>query len=127
MKKLTSLLILSFISTALASECPKLTGTYHCSFIDGTYSPLKIKQSSGTDAVTYLMTYTNFGYDPEELKASLKGEADSLGWITKCSQSKLLSVTVDGSMYGEIYLDSQGAFVRKFNGNVMQTCPVAHD
>ena len=122
MKKLIFLsLFVAFNS--LASECPVLTGTYHCSFSDNTYSPLKITQEGTSELMTYSMTYTNFNYGADIVKASQTGVVDELGWVTRCEKNKLLSVTTDGGAWGEIYLNQEKALVRTFNGVVVQSCP----
>ena len=127
MKRALFFLLLS--TSAFALECPELAGVYHCTFEDGTYSPLKIEQTLETttdELVSYKFTYTRFDIGTDEFSANLTGVRDELGWINKCSKSKLLSLSSDGSMLGEISLSRDRAYVRKLNGTVVQTCPGAN-
>lgn len=123
--KTYSLLFL-LASPAFALECPKLTGTYFCTFPDSSFSPLKIEQAlsdSSDERVSYKMSYTRFNTGTDEFDATPIGVSDELGWINKCSNNKILSLSGDGSMLGEITLNREQAYVRKLNGVVAQTCP----
>jgi hypothetical protein len=126
MNKLFILLSLAPL-TVLATVCPDLSGTYHCTFSNQRYSPLKIEQKvnseSDTEMVTYSFTYTAFSSYPEIFQAGPQGEADGSGWINKCYRNTLRSLYYDGSMMGEIFLDQNNAFVRRLNGRVVQQCP----
>ena len=112
----------------LANECPDLSGTYHCVFKDGTYSKLVVENtvlSSEPELVEYSVNYLAIPGDPEITRANPEGIPDGWGWITRCVNKKLRSITVDGSQMSEIYLDKEQAFTLTVNDKINTHCPRA--
>lgn len=124
MKTLLTLTLLS-ISSAYANECPNIQGTYHCVFEDGSYSKLKVTQEQTSETITtYGFEYVALNLGADYVPASIYGETDDMGWITKCKNGRLMSIPgYGGNMLSEIYLDREGAFTRASNGTVAQRCP----
>lgn len=128
MKYFISTLLFTATTLSFAGQCPELAGSYHCMFSNNVYSLLKIEQKNlsepGTqELVEYRFDLVAIPGDPDVFNASSTGEPDDMGWITKCSRNRLLSIPHDGSMMSEIYLDAEKAFVRTLNGSIQQHCP----
>jgi hypothetical protein len=128
MKILISVLLFMTTSLSFAGQCPELAGSYHCMFSNDQYSLLKIEQKNLSEPETQELVEYSFDLvaipgDPDVITASNSGEPDNMGWITKCSRNRLVSIPHDGSMISEIYLDAEKAFVRTLNGPVQQRCP----
>lgn len=124
MKKIFALFFISFGAYA---QCPDLQGDYHCVFERNEYSRLRVTQEQVSKEITlYGFKYLSINTDPDYVPASQYGESDDMGWITKCKDGKLLSIPGNGgNSLSEIYLDKKNAFTRKFNGNIVQSCPRA--
>ena len=127
MKFLTIIII--FVSTTLyAAECPVLTGQYHCTLSDGTYSLLIISQQtlsspSESELEQYSFDYTAIPGDADVIEADTTGIPDSFGYTNRCTENRLLSIATDGSSLSELYLDNDGALVNTFNGSIISKCP----
>jgi hypothetical protein len=127
MKKYISLLLF-ITSTSFAGICPDLSGAYHCMTSSNEYYQMQIDQkliseTNQSEMMAYSFEFSTFPGDPDIIHASAKGEMDSMGWLNKCARNKLISMPLDGSMLGELYLDEEKALVRTLNGNMAQRCP----
>ena len=127
MKKLFLAFIFAY-SSAFAGQCPELSGQYHCVLSGGQYSLLSVTQEllSGPEEeelVAYSFDYQAIPGGADVIKAGLTPQADGWGWLTKCSQNRLRSVSVDGGMLAEIYLDQERAITNTLNGKGTQRCP----
>jgi hypothetical protein len=123
MKKIV--VLISLLSwQVFAADCPDLRGQYHCVFSHDRYSLLTITQYDLSNGITeYSFTHSMFPNDPDLVTASVRGEYDSFGWINQCEGRSLRSISVDGSMTSEIYLDQSRSMVRLNNGRPFLKCP----
>ena len=114
------------VRAAQPDGCPKLAGDFSCVFENGEFSPLKIIQwtKPGQDGITYYsFDYTSTPGEPDVSKASIHGERDDFGWVTKCKDNRLVSVSSDDSMLQEIYLDTDQAITFTLNYKITLVCP----
>ena len=114
-----------------ADICPNLKGQYHCMLSDGTYSLLVIDQSkisAPNEAIReqYSFDYTDISGEPDVWVASEAGENDSLGWLNRCVQNRIKSISPNQNMMVELYLNKAGSFVYAENETEVLICPRKH-
>jgi hypothetical protein len=114
----------TLLLSAALSTCPALKGAYHCMISPTEYSLLVVDQVEvSADLSEYSFFYKAIGGDPEVIRASTTGETDDFGWITKCADKKLISVSYDGAYLSELFLDKDHNLIRRQNGVEQQRCP----
>lgn len=124
-----SIILSLFLSTAAFanSECPNLAGQFYCLVQDGPREPkldiLTMKQwtESSEPGVTYYSSDYRSAPGEMVMKADADGIADEWGWISKCKNNRLMSVTRDFSAMSEMYIE-KNEIVRAYNQVVVQRC-----
>jgi hypothetical protein len=125
----TILIILFFtISHSFAGQCPELAGSYHCVISQDQYSLLVItqrilSQPAEAELVSYTFDYKAIPGGEDTILAGSSPQSDNMGWFSKCTQNRLQSISYDGSMMSELYLNGDQALIRSLNGRVVQQCP----
>lgn len=111
---------------ALAAICPQLSGLYSCPY-NGSYTDLKISQTLVTKSpvrVEYSFDYTRIPGDPDVFTASatVTGDRDPFGWSNRCERGRVVSISEDGSMKSELFVDKDKNLVRTLNDQTAQIC-----
>ena len=120
--------LLALNSFADNSTCPKLGGQFYCLSQNGSREPtldvLTIKQWIENDepsVTNYSFAYRSLAGLMSTVQADAVGINDGTGWITKCRNNRLVSITPDFTAMSELYID-RSDLVRAYNQNEVQRC-----
>ncbi|MBC7692384.1 MAG: hypothetical protein H7222_11530 [Methylotenera sp.] len=117
-----TLALVTLGSFSALAECPKLEGEYGCMISADRVDTLRVKRSENAGVTFYSLSYAD-GSGADSFKASAAGVRDDFGWMNSCTPDhRLVSVLRDGSATAAIYLNTKRAWVREYNGAVVQTC-----
>jgi hypothetical protein len=130
MKLLTKTLSLILIfSSVEAHACPDISGKYWCLIDDGHRESwldvLTVEEETDLNSsqlTNFKIKYRSVPDGVITFSANDIGFPNDNGWMTKCTEDKVISLRNDYSAISEIYLDKNDNLITTFNYKVVQSC-----